>query len=390
MPGSGERAVSAVLMRGGTSKGVFVRESDLPAAGPARDQFILALMGTPDPMQLDGLGGTHSSTSKLMAVSASERPDCDVDYLFVQVGVDRPIIDDAGNCGNLTAAVGVYAIQEGLVAAVDPQCQVRLFNKNTSRRIVAHVPVRDGCVPVAGDAVVPGVPGTGAPIVTEYLDPAGAVTGRLLPTGRCRDVVVSRHAGPVEVSIVDVCAPVVFVRSDDLRISGGIAPAEINARRELLAVLESIRGAAAALLGMARDEADALDRSPVLPRLCVVSSPRNHEAGDGPRRSGDEPDLVVRAMSMQRAHHACPLTSALCAAAAARVPGTIPCELADAPPHPTVRVAHPKGIVDVGVQVDAGADAAAESTSGGVGIRSVSVVRTARRLFAGTAFVRAD
>ena len=223
-----DRAIDVVIMRGGTSKGVFVRGEDLPGEGLDRDSFILSLMGTPDPMQIDGLGGTHSSTSKLVAVSPSNRPSCDAEYLFVQVGVDRPIVDYSGNCGNLTAAVGAYAVDEGLVAPSEPMSTVRLFNQNTGRRILAHVPVAGGRAVSSGDAVLAGVPGTGAALVTEFLDPAGSATGALLPSGRTRDLVTPRLASPLEVSIVDVSAPVALVRSSDLELPADIGPADLN------------------------------------------------------------------------------------------------------------------------------------------------------------------
>jgi hypothetical protein len=189
-----------VVMRGGTSKGVFVRDADLPAAGPGRDTLLLRLMGSPDPMQLDGLGGSHSSTSKVVAVSRSDRPDTDVEYLFAQVGIDQALVDYRGNCGNLTTAVGPYAIDEGLVRVSGPVTPVRLLNRNTGTRIIAHVPIADGRAATSGDCAVAGVPGRGAPVITEYLDPAGAVLGALLPTGRARDIVTVPGLAPVAVS----------------------------------------------------------------------------------------------------------------------------------------------------------------------------------------------
>jgi hypothetical protein len=197
------------MMRGGTSKGVFVREGDLPPAGRGRDGLLLRLMGSPDPMQLDGLGGSHSSTSKVVAVSPSDRQDTDVEYLFAQVGVDQAHVDYRGNCGNLTTAVGPYAIDEGLVRASGPGTRVRMLNRNTGSRIIAHVPVAGGRAATSGNCVVAGVPGSGAPVITEYLDPGGAVLGALLPTGSPLDVVRAPRSGPVEVSLVDVAGPVV-------------------------------------------------------------------------------------------------------------------------------------------------------------------------------------
>jgi 2-methylaconitate cis-trans-isomerase PrpF len=359
-----------VLMRGGTSKGVFVREGDLPAAGPDRDGLLLRLMGSPDPMQLDGLGGSHSSTSKVMAVSPSGRPRTDVEYLFAQVGTDQAHVDYRGNCGNLTTAVGAYAIDEGLVRASGPVTPVRMLNRNTGSRIIAHVPVVGGRAATSGDCVVAGVPGTGAPVITEYLDPAGAVLGALLPTGSPRDVVLAPRSGPVEVSLVDVAGPVVFARATDLGLDPLLAPVAANADADLLGRLEELRGAGAVLAGLAADRDAARSASPALPRLALV--------GDGhPDRPGD---FSLRVLSMQRVHHACPMTVLLCAAAASLLPGTVPhaaarergnASVAGA----TVLVAHPKGAAAATVRIDGGT------------VHSVSITRTARRLLAGEAYL---
>lgn len=366
-----------VMMRGGTSKGVFVRENVLPPPGTARDEFLLSLMGTPDPMQLDGLGGTHSSTSKVMAISPSERPDSDVDYLFVQVGVDRPIVDYAGNCGNLTAAVGAYAVDEALVPAVEPVTVVRLFNKNTGRRVLAHVQVAGGRAVITGDTVVSGVPGTGAPLVTEYLDPAGSVTGSLLPTGHGVDTLRPAVGARMEVSIVDVSTPVVFVRARDVGLEPHVTAHEINSNTEILARLESIRAAAAVALGFAADEQQASVDSAILPRVLLVDAAHTHALSDGRTLDARDHDLIVRAISMQQAHHSCPMTVALCAAAATKIPGTVPNAATGATNSPTVRIAHPKGIASVDVSITPDDELA-----------SVSVIRTARRLLAGAAYVR--
>src|SRR5215211_1385056 len=217
----------AVLMRGGTSKGVFVHAEHLPPPGPERDAVILDLMGSPDPMQIDGLGGTYSSTSKLVAVERGDPPD-DVTYWFAQVGVDAPIVDWSGNCGNLTTAVGPFAIDEGLVPAVEPVTLLRMRNGNTGVAVLAEVPVRDGRACVDGDHVVPGVPGRGAPITTRYLDPAGGVLGAILPTGSVLDVVQS-GAGSFDVSVVDVTHPYAFVGLEAVGLSAeGFDPAELN------------------------------------------------------------------------------------------------------------------------------------------------------------------
>jgi 2-methylaconitate cis-trans-isomerase PrpF len=364
---SGPRTLPVVLMRGGTSKGVFVVEDVLPPAGPERDELLLHLMGSPDPMQLDGLGGTHSSTSKVMIVRPSERDDCDVDYLFAQVGVEDARVDYGGNCGNLTTAVGGYAIDEGLVDATEPVTVVRLFNLNTNVRVLAHVPVADGRARTDGDCVVAGVPGTGARVETEYLDPAGAVLGALFPTGQPCDVVTPDGGEPVEVSILDVAGPVAFVRASDLGLPATLDPAAANRDRALLDRLEAVRAACAVLVGVVSDPSEARAVSPAVPRLAIVSPPE-----------GEDADVLARVVSMQRVHHACPMTVLLCTSAAALVPGTIPHAVATPIAGGRVRVAHPKGVADATVRFRDGSPCA---------LRSVSVTRTARRLLAGDAFL---
>jgi 2-methylaconitate isomerase len=351
--------IPAVLMRGGTSKGVFVHVADLPPPGPGRDAVVLELMGSPDPMQIDGLGGTYSSTSKLVAVEPGVAPD-DVTYWFAQVGVDEPVVDWSGNCGNLTTAVGPFAVDEGLVAAVEPVTTVRLRNGNTGVAVLAEVPVRDGRARVEGDLVVPGVPGRGAPVATRYLDPAGGLLGAALPTGRPVDV-LDTPDGRVEASMVDVTHPYAIVGLDAAgwRPGDELEPSRLNEDTALLARLEAIRRAAATALGVVG--------SPTVPRLLLVAAP---EEADDPA------DLVTLAVSMGRVHRALPMTAALCGAAATHLPGTLPATRCRAAAGDVVRLRHPKGVVEVLVDADGGA------------IRSVGVVRTARRLMAGTAYLR--
>jgi 2-methylaconitate isomerase len=360
-----------VLMRGGTSKGVFVRDGDLPAPGPDRDNLLLRLMGSPDPMQLDGLGGSHSSTSKVVAVSASERADCDVEYLFAQVGIDRAQVDYRGNCGNLTTAVGPYAIDEGLVPVSGSVTPVRMLNRNTGTRIIAHVPVANGRAAVRGDCVVAGVPGTGAPVITEYLDPAGAVLGAALPTGRPCDTVTPPWGRPVTISLVDVGGPVAFARAADLGLDSLLDPAAANLDAGLLDRLERLRGACAVLAGLAGSCPEARAASPALPRLALV--------GDGDQ--AQDSHLSLRVLSMQRVHHACPITVLICAAAAAMMPGTVPSAVSGPQSSwhrddGTVLVAHPKGVAAARVRMGPGPV-----------VHSVSITRTARRLLTGEACI---
>lgn len=346
-------AVPAVLMRGGTSKGLFVREADLPPPGEERDQAVLALLGSPDPAQIDGLGGATSSTSKLIAVSTGSQPGADVEYLFAQAAVDRAMVDYGGNCGNLTAAVGPYAIEEGMVAVDGDVAVLTLFNRNTGKRVRTHVPVRDGMPLEEGDFAIAGVPGAGAKIVNEFLDPGGSVLGAVLPTGRPIDKVQPEGAPTVEVSLVDVGSPMAFVRVAD------VAAGDLDR-------LEAIRAACAHLLGLVDDPADALLRSPALPRLALVSPPGERDV-----------DIVASMLSMQRVHHAFAGTGLMCLAAAARLPGTIPNEACRPDGTGLVRIGHPKGVAEVGVVLGDGRRPS---------VGAVVVARTARRLMAGTAY----
>jgi 2-methylaconitate isomerase len=371
---SSQRALPAVLMRGGTSKGVFLHARDVPPPGPACDALLLDLMGSPDPMQIDGLGGTYSSTSKVVIVAKGDEPGVDIRYWFAQVGVDRAVVDWSGNCGNLTTAVAPFAIDEGLVPAVEPETVVWLKNENTGVRIVARVPVRNGRACVEGDLYVPGVPQPGAPISTEYLDPAGGVLGAALPTGSACDR-VHTPAGTLEVSFVDVTSAYAFVRAANLDLDLAQAtPPALNADAALLARLEQIRASCAVHLGIVADAQAATERSPAVPRLMLVQAPEN---GAGP---GQDADLRALAVSMSKVHHALPMTGALCAAAAAALPGTIPNLLRAGTPEDssTIRIRHPKGVVVMNADV--------EPVSATV--RAVGVVRTARRLMNGTAYVR--
>jgi 2-methylaconitate cis-trans-isomerase PrpF len=358
-------------MRGGTSKGVFIRSADVPAWTDAaqRDDAILALMGSPDPMQLDGLGGTHSSTSKVMIVGPSRQADADLEYTFAQVGIDRPVVDWRGNCGNLTAAVGPFALHEGMAVGTAPAARLVMYNTNTNKKIIAEVPFDGTSVVEDGDTRIDGVPGTSAPILIHFLDPAGAVGGRLFPTGRPRDELRLPGGRVVEVSIVDVTNPIVFVRASDLGLGGGERPADLNADSDLLAFLEEVRSHA----GVAAGIHQTLERAAAsnMPAIAIVAPPQ----GDG-----GEIDLTARIISMRRVHHAYAGTGATCTAAAVRLAGTIPHEVAV--PHAPigwVTIGHPKGSVRADVEVVAG--------STGLCVRRVSVIRTARRLLRGYAYL---
>ncbi len=369
-PGEGSLVIPVVMMRGGTSKGVFVRADDLPPSGPERDSALLDLMGSPDPMQLDGLGGTHVNTSKVMIIQAGQAPGTDVEYTAVQIGTDSPIVDYSGNCGNLSAAVGAYAIDEGLVPLNEPVTVVRMLNHNTHGRVLAHVPVHQGQAAYAGDYKVDGVPGTGAPIVLEFLDPAGSVFGRLLPTGNLRDQ-IGTSRGAVEVSIVDVSHPTVFVLASALGLSGNEPADALNADASLLALLEEIRGGCAVLLNVAERADEAARSSPVVPRLAIVSPPP-----PGPHAV----HVTGRTVAMGRVIHSYALTVAICTAAACRIKGTLPHSVASPSSGDEISIGHPSGTITASVKLDEQAEIPV--------VISAAITRTARRLLKGSAFLK--
>jgi len=361
-----QQKVRAVYMRGGTSRCLVFHAGDLPAPGPARDAILLAALGSPDPYgrQLDGLGGGISSLSKACIIGPSTLPGADVDYTFAQVEVKRAFVDYAGNCGNCSSSVGPFAIDEGLVAAREGETVVRIHNINTRKLIVAHVPVAGGEAAVAGDFELAGVPGRGARIALDFVEPGGAGTGRLLPTGRTRDVIAG-----IEASCVDATNPVVFVRARDLGVTPTATPAAVDADHDLTARLEKLRVEAAARMGM--------PESAAVPKIAFVAPPADFVGLDGVRYPAGAFDVLGRAISMGNCHRAFPLTVAMCLAVAARVDGTLVHEVARTHPGDVV-LGHPSGVLPL--------DAAVRLEDGGPWAERVTVYRTARRLMEG--FVR--
>lgn len=369
-------------MRGGTSKGVFFRKEDLPTDLELQDRIILAAFGSPDPYarQIDGLGGATSTTSKVAVIGPRPGEPGTVDYTFGQVSITAPLVDRRGNCGNLSAAVGPYALDEGMVEAHEPETTVRIYNTNTRKYIVARVPVEYGKAKVDGEYCIAGVPGAGARVSLEFERPGGAVTGKFLPTGRAQEV-LRTESGPVTVSIVDAANPVVFVRAQDLGLKGWELPAEVDSNADLLARIEDVRAAAAVTIGLTRDATDASRNSPAVPKIAFVSPPADHPLTSGVKIPGTDIDLVARIMSMGRLHSAYAITGAICTAGAARVEGTVVWEVipVERRVSPEVRIGHPSGAVAVGVSVD--------SSGGEPEYLRATVHRTARRIMDGYVYV---
>lgn len=368
-----QKSIPCVIMRGGTSKGVYFKASDLPTKKKEElDKIILAIFGSPDPMQIDGLGGTHSHTSKTMIVTPSSKPDIDVEYTFGQVAIEKPLIDYGGNCGNLTSAVGPFAINEGLVEPEEPITSVVLYNTNTEKTIIAEVPVENGWAKTRGDFSIDGVPGTAAKIVNRYLDPGGSVTGSLFPTGNLVDE-LDIEEGEIKCSIVDATNPVVFVKAADIGLTGKELPAEINSNQELLRKLEGIRSQAAEVIRIVEHSEEATDKSPGIPKMAFVAEPQGYTNSLGEEVRAEEINLLPRIMSMQKAHHAYAMTGAMCTAAAAKLEGTVVNEVARIE-RDEVTIGHPKGKITVEVKVE-------EQQ-----VKELIVTRTARRLMKGKAY----
>lgn len=371
--------IPAVYMRGGTSKALVFRSTDLPADRAAWDAIFLSAMGVPDPngRQLDGMGGGLSSLNKVCVVGPASRPDADVDYTFVQLGVDEPIVDYGGNCGNMSSAIGPFAVEEGIVPApADGEAAVRIHNTNTGKIIVARFPVEDGRLAAQGAFELDGVAGTAAPIKLEFVEPGGAKTGKLLPTGAAVDRLDVAGLGTIEASCIDAANPCVFVAATDLGLTGAELPTALERDAAFLAKMEAIRQAASVAMGLTADLA-AAKKLASIPKVAMVSAPQPSPTLSGRALAADEMDIAVRMISVGQPHRAVPITGAICLAVAARVPGTIPHRLCAGAEGP-IRIGHASGTTLV--------DAAVSDGKALYG----AVFRSARRLFEGNVIYRAS
>lgn len=376
--------IPATYMRGGTSKGVFFLAEDLPVDQAARDRLLLRIVGSPDRFgkHIDGMGGATSSTSKVVVVARSTRPDCDVDYWFGAVAIEAPVIDWSGNCGNLTAAVGPFAIAAGLVdAPTDAVATVRLWQAAIERRIDAHVPMRDGEVLEAGDFELDGVAFPGAEVRLEFVDPASAEGdggSALFPTGRRVEMLEVPEIGRIEATLIDAGNPTVFVEAAALGLRGTELQPDVNGDAALLARAEAIRAHAAVAMRLAQSPEHASASRPATPKLAFVAPPADYVASDGRRVAAESIDLLARIFSMGPLHHAMTGTGSVAIAAAAAVPGTLVHRIAPIGGDGLVRFGHPSGRLAVGAiaRPDAGAP-------GGWAIRKVIMSRSARTLMEG-------
>ncbi len=346
-----QRFIPARFYRGGTSKGVFFHAGDLPSDRGATDAILLSAMGSPDPYgrQLNGMGGGTSSLSKVVIIGPPSHPDADVDYTFVQIAVDEPVADWTSNCGNLSSAVGPFAVDEGLVDVRGDEALVRIYQTNSKKLIHARFPISGGKTEVRGDFTIAGVAGTGARIRLDFLEPAGAATGKLLPTGHVVDQVDLGEDGLFELSIVDATALFAYVDAQALGLTGAESPADIEATPGLMAKLERLRRAAGVKAGLATTpEAIGLQT----PRIVITTAPLAFTALDGTVYAPQDYDVAIRILSMQRAHNAIPGTGGLNVGVATQIKGTIANRLSrPASASGEVRVANPSGLVSVGAAV---------------------------------------
>jgi 2-methylaconitate cis-trans-isomerase PrpF len=377
--------IPAVFMRGGTSNAVVFNAKDLPADRAQWDEIFLAAIGSPDPYgrQLDGMGGGVSSLSKVCVVGPSTRGDADIDYTFAQVQVKEAKVEYGANCGNMSAAMGPFAVDEGLVKAGGKEALVRVHNTNTRKIIWSRFPLDGGQAAVDGDLAIPGVAGTGAPVKLEFREPGGAGTGKLLPTGNVSDTLDVPGVGKIRVSMVDAANPCVFVRAQDLGIKGTELPDEIEGNAELMKKLSAVRVAGSVAMGIAKTPEEAAKRASI-PFVGFVAPPQDAKTLTGDTIKAGEVDLTGRMMSNGQAHRALPLTCTLCLAVAARLEGSVVHELARANPNPEaeIRIAMPSGVLTAAASV--------RKLEGQWHADQGAFYRTQRRMFEGQVLVRAS
>lgn len=340
--------IPAVIMRGGTSKGLVLRKSDLPSDPTLRDEVIIRMFGTPDINQIDGLGGGTSVQSKLALVERPSHPDAHIDYTFGQVSLETKRIDYNVTCGNFVTAVGLYAAEEGYVQLKEPTTNVSIYNTNTKKIIVAEIPVKNGQIQYDGDFVIDGVSGSSSPIMLNFLNSGGGFTGRTLPSGNPQDNVRLKDGRKFEVSIVDCANVVIFVRAQDFGLQGIELENEINGNKQLLDILEKVRVASGILIGLIKEEDRAIvsPSTHALPKIALVASPSEYKTNNNKLIRPMDVDIVSRYITMGSLHRAYAVSGAMALGTASKIPGTIPNQLFSSQ-KPGVRIGHPSGIIEV-------------------------------------------
>jgi 2-methylaconitate cis-trans-isomerase PrpF len=378
--------IPCVIMRGGTSKGVFIEKRFLPDDPKKRDAIILSIFGSPDKRQIDGLGGADPLTSKLAIISPSSSEDADVDYTFGQIGINAPTINYSINCGNISAAVGPFAIDEGMVKAAEPYTTVRIFNTNTKKLIIAEVPVKDNRAMTSGNYKIHGVPGTGAEIRLTFCDPAGAVTGYLLPTRRPLDNIVLEDGKKINISLVDAGTLYTFIPADEIGLTGAERPEDIEERKTVMEEVEEIRRMMAKLLVEMGIISPALGGAlSTSLKIAIVGKPVEYVTESGQGLKKGDINLVSRIINPGKVHKAFAVTGAICVATAAFLEGTIVNKVVKkdaAFESKKIRIGHPYGSIDAEVDY--------EYINGGFLLKGTKIKMTARRIMDGFAYVPVD
>ena len=369
------------IVRGGTSKGIFIMKNELPKDPVLRDKVICAIYGSPDVRQIDGLGGADVLTSKLAIISPPTRADADVDYTFGQVSFETEFVDYGGNCGNISAGVGPFAIDEGLVEPKEPITTVRIHLTNSGNILIAEVPVKNGKAMVEGNCSIDGCPGTGAKITLDWSDTAGSVGRGLLPTGNAKDTIKVDGKDYI-ISLVDAGNPLVFIHAKSLDMKGTETPQEIEANKPLMETIEKIRGRAAVLCGLVDKPEDAAKKSPYIPFFAIVSPPADYKTISGTSVKAADIDMVSRLLFMLRMHKTYPGTGTVCTGAAARIPGSIVTDVMreEAKSRIAIEIGHPGGAITV--------ESEAEIIDGIVKLKRAAFYRTARKIMEGYVFVK--
>lgn len=363
-----------VYMRGGTSKALIFNKKDLPDDKNKWKQIFLKVMGSPDPKQIDGIGGTHATTSKIAVISKSEAYNIDINYEFYQVSVKEAKVDDEANCGNISSAVGPYAIDEGLVKITEPVTTVRILNTNTNKIIEEKVRVHNGKSMVNGEEKIAGVPGTGSRIDVFFEYPGGAVTGELFPTKNKKDTIKISDDKEIEITIIDCANPFVFVKANDIGLEGTEIE-RIDENTKLLNDLEKIRGLAAVKLGFVDRWEDAKGKSSTVPKISIVSRARNYTSLDKELVKSDSIDLCSRAISSSGGvHKSYPITGYVAIGAASMIKGTVVNEVSTSE-NSILKVGHPSGLGEISVELE------------NEDVKKVGVVRTARRIMDGFIYI---
>ena len=377
------RKFNVVYMRGGTSKGCIFHKEDLPENRAEWDDIFVQVMGSPDPKQIDGMGGTVSSNNKIVIVWKSDEPNVDIEYLVGQSIVGKSQIDYKSNCGNMTGAVPAYAVEEGMVDITEPITVVRMLNKNTDKYINVSVPIDPETHTFAqdGDCHIAGIDGTAAELKVNFLNPAGAKTGKLLPTGYVTDT-FEIGGKQIVYSLVDVSNPLILVAAEDIGLTGTEMPTELDENKKASELLEQIRGNAAVLMGFAKNLEDAKVNSPAVPKVGVFTSPKDYQGISGNIVSAEDMDVCVRILSVFKCHKACPLTAANSVAVLAKLKDSVIDQKLHTASHgdSSVRIGHPSGIMKQYVDMTVSANH--------VEVKGVAGQRTARRIMDGCVYIR--